>query len=272
MRKLLLPVLLFALCVVAGCGAPIGPGKPVSSDPDGCPACTTPSDTPSCCEPAETPTVTPATKPGDGAAGKTSRAGDDAGKADSEGFRFPDDAGGALLLKILTPTVSATALLERTAAPRRKSGPARVEDPTGPLPPTLGEVPRLPLLGRHGNLAPRLTVAEALDSNGATPAVPTAVVFPEGQKVKAERLDPGVAPDLPILGQPVPDRASLDDATRTQSLEAAVVAPIPGRETPAPFIKQTIPDPFANRKSVQFTTPLTEPAQPVTAAPQPPKP
>jgi hypothetical protein len=176
------------------------------------------------------------------------------------------------LLKLLQPKVTILALAERTVEPRRKTGPSRIEEPTGLLPVTLEQIPRLPPLGRRENLTPRMNLSEFLGDVSAVPAVPTSVALPEGKKVKAERLDPAVAPDLPIMGQPVPDRASLDDATRTYSLDAVIVAPIPERQTPAPFVQQPIPDPFANRKTVRIVTPMEEVAHPVSAAPQLPKP
>lgn len=54
---------------------------------------------------------------------------------------------------------------------------------------------------------------------------------------------------LPILAQPAPDRASLDDPTRDASTAAAIAAPIPPRTRKAPFVKRTFPDPYERRRT-----------------------
>src|SRR5437899_909378 len=50
--------------------------------------------------------------------------------ADGEGFRFPDDRGGALLAKVLPPALDPSVLNERPPAPKRKPAPAGLESPT----------------------------------------------------------------------------------------------------------------------------------------------
>lgn len=264
MRHLLLPAL--SLLVLSGCGhhASVCPKPAPTAD-------TTPTasntDAPACCCEAVTPTQTLPDISG-GYPGSKKPAQPVAVKADGEesSVRFPEDAGGALLLKTLQPQVSASAILERTLTPRAKPGPARVETPSGLPTASLDDVPRLPAYRKPGNLTPRITLTESLGSAGPVPAVPTSVTLPELPKVKAERLDPTVAPDLPVLGQPVPDRAPLDDATRALSFEAVIAATIPERQTPAPFVAQTIPDPFVNRKVVQVAMPGEESGQPVSVA------
>jgi hypothetical protein len=51
------------------------------------------------------------------------------------------------------------------------------------------------------------------------------------------------------VGQPVSDRASLDDPTDDASSAAALSASIPARTTKAPFLKLTLPDPYDRRRT-----------------------
>jgi hypothetical protein len=53
---------------------------------------------------------------------------------------------------------------------------------------------------------------------------------------------------LPILARPVPDRASLEDATAAYSATAATTAPPVWRTKPAPFLRLNLPDPYENRR------------------------
>ncbi len=184
-------------------------------------------------------------------------------------FRFPDDAGGALLRKILPPRVSLAAILERTDEPRHLSGPGSIEHPTGLPGPTLNVV-RLAPLSPRGALVPQATLTEELPGSPAAPIAPAPVVFPTGPKTRAERPDPAETPSLPLLAAFVPDRASLEDATRAQSLTAVIAAPIPVRQTAVPFSRQSIPDPFENRRDVRFTHPEPEPSQPLAGTPRVP--
>src|SRR5262245_14582320 len=61
----------------------------------------------------------------------------------AEGFRFPDDEGGELLGKLLTPPVKAGPG-DDLAGPHRFTRSPAVEAPRLPLPPTRMEPPRLP--------------------------------------------------------------------------------------------------------------------------------
>jgi len=184
-------------------------------------------------------------------------------------FRFPDDAGGVLLRKFLPPRVSLVAVAERATAPRRGSGPVNVEAPTGLPAPTL-DVVRLAPLSPRGVAAPKLTTAEPVAVEAAPPVPPTPAEFKVGPKLRAESLNPNLAPELPRLANYVADRAPTDDPTRDQSLSAALAAPIPAREKTVPFARQGIPDPFENRRAVKFTPTSEEPGQPMAATPRVP--
>jgi hypothetical protein len=75
---------------------------------------------------------------------------------------------------------------------------------------------------------------------------------------------------LPILAQPAPDRASLDDPTADLSAAAVQAAAPPPRTAPAPFLRLTLPDPFEPRNAVRLRTPPADEGGPVTATPRPP--
>jgi TolA-binding protein len=69
---------------------------------------------------------------------------------------------------------------------------------------------------------------------------------------KAGYLAPelALAVGVPALGQPQRERSGLDDATAAVSLAAALMTQVPERNSPAPFVKLNLPDPFEFRLSV----------------------
>lgn len=129
---------------------------------------------------------------------------------------------------------------------------------------------RLAPLQPRGIAGPRILIAERPLDRPPAPQTPAAVEFSVGARVRAEKADPSQPPVLQYLAGFVPERAPLDDATREMSLEAVLVSPIPVRGTPLPFTRQGVPDPFENRRVVQFTHPGEEPGQPAPAKPQVP--
>jgi hypothetical protein len=58
--------------------------------------------------------------------------------------------------------------------------------------------------------------------------------------------------DLPLLSHALQDRASLTDPTLPMSTKAAMRAKIPPRTTPAPFVRETLPDPFEHRQVIRL--------------------
>lgn len=71
---------------------------------------------------------------------------------------------------------------------------------------------------------------------------------PKTGRIRAPSPDVNQPLPLPILAQPISDRASLDDPTRDASIAAATSARIPPRTRKAPFIKGTLPDPYDHRR------------------------
>ena len=74
-------------------------------------------------------------------------------------------------------------------------------------------------------------------------------VRPQAVPIRAPSPDGNQPIPLPILAQPISERASLDDPTRDASTAAATAATIPPRTRKAPFVKQTLPDPYDHRRT-----------------------
>lgn len=183
---------------------------------------------------------------------------------------FPTDAGGALLKKMLPPRVALPDILRHPHQPKVKSGPAEIENPSGMKTPALTSVVRLAPLGTQTAPGPRIQLPESLPDLTSELATPSSVELSVGKKVTSNRLDVSGPLDLPSMAPYTPDRASLEDATRQPSLEAVLIAPIPVRAAVAPFVRQSIPDPFENRRVVQFQHPELEPIQPLSKSPSAP--
>ncbi len=166
----------------------------------------------------------------------------------SEGFRFPNDRGGALLARLLTPERQPLPA-DRPTGPRPRAVPRSLDNPAPELPPVATLVPHLPAGSGRTKLMPRLTLEETLDGM-AEPSRLSLAPLPEGERIRLPAADFNQPVPLPVLAQPLPDRASLDDPTTEVSLAEAVMGVVPPRTTPTPFWKQTLPDPFEFRQPV----------------------
>jgi hypothetical protein len=190
----------------------------------------------------------------------------------ADGFPFPNDEGGDLLGKLLTPSAG-PAPGEEGDGPRRFARPPAARTPEPPLPPTEADVVRLPVdrpatAPRPGPVPEGPPLADFRDT--VPPPEPGRLAVGKRMRVPSEDMNRPVP--LPLLGRPAPDRAPLDDPTADASLAAALAAPVPERTTPAPFVKRTLPDPFENRLAIRLPARPPEEAVPVAAAPRPPKP
>jgi hypothetical protein len=108
-------------------------------------------------------------------------------------------------------------------------------------------MPRLPA-GKTPSLRPRPLPEELpLIGHKSDPLVPEVQLLHAGDRIRLPSVDVNKPIPLPILAQPVTNRAPLDDATADASLAAALAATPPGRASPAPFLKLNLPDPFENR-------------------------
>jgi hypothetical protein len=178
-----------------------------------------------------------------------------------EGFRFPDDKGGVLLGRVLPPSVDSSVLTVLARKPRRLQGPSILEAPTLALAPVHPGIPRAALEPKRPILRPRLVSEETLDGREA-PVLPELQSFPTGAKTREEGVDVNQPPPLPLLGQYLPDRASLEDPTTETSINAAMAATVPLRAVPVQFQRQSIPDPFENYNPVRLSSPPAEDSEP----------
>ena len=161
---------------------------------------------------------------------------------------FPDDAGGRLLAKMLPPRAPDGLRLPRPDDPRPLGASIRMNPPDLPLPPSQAAMPHLPALVRTSPLRPKLVLEEALGGWTESLVLPQRQSLPDAGRVRNPSVDVNQPIPLPILTQPVPDRASLDDPTADASTAAALAAPLPMRTTPAPFLKLSLPDPYDHRR------------------------
>jgi hypothetical protein len=76
---------------------------------------------------------------------------------------------------------------------------------------------------------------------------------------------------LPFLAQKALEPLPGDEATAQFSAAAALAAPMPWRQQPAPFLRLTIPDPFENHPAARLSTEWPESAIPSTQAPRAPR-
>jgi hypothetical protein len=185
-------------------------------------------------------------------------------------FRLPNDDGGKLLGKVLPPRQQ-PGPLNNPGRERNRSTKAPHFEPTEvALPRSEGMVPRLREPRRERKLQPHLLTEEELGGPFDAPAVPQRPSFTPGERTRIELESSAVPPPLPIMGRPVPDRASLDDPTTDVSTEAALAAPLPRRTAPAPYQRLGVPDPYENRRPLLVPVPA-ERELPVTGAPETPK-
>jgi hypothetical protein len=191
---------------------------------------------------------------------------------DGDGFRFPEDRGGQLLGKVLLPSEKTSAPPETVSTgPRRLTSPPNLEQPSVPLTPSGLDVPRLRSVRK--DLSPRLRPLpdeSPLSTFRTEPQPPQAQVLPAGERARVPGPDPLQPAALPVLAQPVPERASLDDPGAEFSTAAVQSATVPFRSTLAPFVRQNLPDPFENRDTVRLRNTPDERPDPQTAAPKGP--
>jgi hypothetical protein len=192
-------------------------------------------------------------------------------QADAPPFHFPDDAGGALLAKVLPPTDVKGPLEGVKAGPRRQASLAGLDAPPLTLPPSQAGPPRLSAERTRKLLTPHLTVEETLGLSRDDPAPPQPRSFVGGDRIRLPSVDASKPIPLPILAHPTADRAPLDDPTLEASADAALAAPLPRRAQGVPNFRVTLPDPYDNRRPLSLPAPADE-GEPLTGTVHPPKP
>jgi hypothetical protein len=244
-RWFVLPPVLFGLLTVGACARA---GRPAPANEPQPPAVKPADDPP---QPPQQPQQPEQKKP----AGNQ--------QAQQPEFRFPDDAGGVLLARLLRPGTKSEP--DRTTQPRRKPAGSGLDDPQPPLPQAVASVPRLNANPISLRLHPRLNLEETLD--GLAEAQPlSSGAMPQGERVRTPAQDVKVPPPLPRVATPVPDRASLEDPTQDLSAAAVQTAQPTVRHVPVPFQRVNLPDPFENR-NVARPPPLGEEEVPGTPRP-----
>lgn len=191
-------------------------------------------------------------------------------------FAFPDDQGGKLLAELLTTTGSPAGKQDKRTTPLPLKGPAALEHPDM-QPPQTSAAPGLPsasLTPKPVPVKPHSLPEEApfLRSSLDAVAIPQRDDLPAGPRTRIDSIDVEKPTAVPILAQPVPDRASLEDPTQTVSTLSALAVILPERAGPTPFLKLTLPDPFENAQTVRLRTPPAEEATPTSPGPKAPNP
>lgn len=185
--------------------------------------------------------------------------------AEGEGFSFPADRGGQALARLLPPPEKHFRARAESQPQLRLPGLQGIENPSLALPTGPSELPRLP--GPGGRIVrPRPLSDESLAAGSRQLSLPAVQQLPTGAGVRLPIIDVNQPPPLPLLGQPLPDRASLDDPTSLASQTAAISASAAERERPALFLRLVLPDPFENRRTFRGATPDEDPHPPAGPA------
>jgi hypothetical protein len=189
-----------------------------------------------------------------------------AGDSD-EGFRFPDDQGGRMLARSLTPAGQAEeSRNDATASPKRLPASGVLEEPGLLLPAASSQMPRLPP-SRNRALRPH-SLPESLPLFGAQLDLPELSRFAVGDRISQRGPDANQPVRLPVLALPVPDPSTLEDPTGDYSASTAQSAALPRRETAVPFTRVSLPDPFENRNAVRLRETPAEQSDPVMVSPK----
>jgi hypothetical protein len=200
-------------------------------------------------------------------------AGPEEAPAAAGSFAFPADQGGKLLEQRLKPADRLPPLEEGPTQPRPRSVPAAIGLPQVPLPGGPVELARLSPLLPSNPVRPRALPDEPpLARNREEPTSPQRLELPTAALVRLPQADGSQPVPLPLLGQAVPDREPLTDPTTAASIQAALAAIPPARTTPAPFVRESLPDPFENSAVIKVRTPPAESSTPYTASPRRPGP
>jgi hypothetical protein len=173
-------------------------------------------------------------------------------KASTDDFRLPDDPGGRLVLRVLAPTEKLPALDRHRQ--RSHPVPRSLVHPALPLTPQEVSLPRLPETSLLRTPPPQLVPPEPLfgleESFGSLPQL---LSFPAMDRVRVPSADVNQPVTLPRSAQPVVEKPSFTDPTLDASKSAILSATLPSRETPVPFARESLPDPFENHDTVRLT-------------------
>jgi hypothetical protein len=188
----------------------------------------------------------------------------------SEGpFRFPSDTGGQILSNVLPPSPPRV-VSDSMQEPKPRTIPSNIIEPSllTPFKPPVLPLPNpAPQPIRPWPLREQMPTGSLL----TMPALPERAELALSSLTKIPTSDLAKPVNLPILAQPTFERPSLEDPTIDFSASNVIGAPLPLRNTPAPFVKINLPDPFENAQTIKLPTPMPE-SQTVLSAPLPPRP
>jgi hypothetical protein len=176
------------------------------------------------------------------------------GDPEGKGFHLPADRGGKLLGALLPPHRQAVPAPSDFAGGPHRSAPARFVDvPEMPLPPNRADLPGARLDPPTRTLRPRaLPDDTSLTDQWPNPRLPERSDLPDAARVRLPSAKVSQPLDLALLSQAIPDRVPLTDPTVPISTAAAMAGKIPPRTTPAPFLRQNLPDPFEHRQAIRL--------------------
>jgi hypothetical protein len=185
-------------------------------------------------------------------------------------FKFTDDEAGKIFSKILVPTSPPPLSPLASKGQSERILPAGIAEPRpASLPSSLVPV-RIPLPPRVDARPSPLPERVPVDFTGLQPDRPEHIKLPVGGLTRLPTPDVKQPVTVPILGRPVPDRASLDDPTAEFTASSVFNKNLPLRTTTAPFVKTNLPDPFENSEAAKVKIAPKE--DPATSLGNPPPP
>jgi len=189
----------------------------------------------------------------------------------AKGYEFPGDQGGSLMKRLLTPRDSSS-VARGQSAPLRRKPLGRVEDPSPGLPKFDPALPRVSMYGPTTPVRPVFVIPEVLLGDaGLTLALPEVQTMPTGPLLKLTSVDVNKPIGLSPMAQPLSGREPNTDPTKAASGDAAIKASMPVRTTPAPFVPESLPDPFENEATVKKLAPPSDESLPLGSGSQAPK-
>lgn len=177
---------------------------------------------------------------------------------------FANDSGGKILARLLPPQSPPKLSPGFRNEPKTRPGLLTLEraelPQNSPSTNPIGLPPQ-----KKSALRPRLLPdAVPLSEYTAEPTPPHRLELPLAQLVRTPSRDVNLPIGLSVQARYQADRASVDDPTFEFSLERSQSDPLPLRQTPAPFVRVNLPEPFENRAEVRTQVP-----EPPVVAPTP---
>jgi hypothetical protein len=157
-------------------------------------------------------------------------------------FPFPDDPAGRALPAVVAPPAGAAIPADRSAGPKPRTPPARVESPDPPLKATFTLPPLSPGAATAGMSAIRPPVVPPTFGAWAA-ATPPRAKLPNPPGVTARGPDIAAVPPPAPTARPVTERPPADDPVAAAG-DAVVTRPAAVVLGAAGFVRVVIPDPF----------------------------